>query len=86
MNGECELVGVNLVKIWAQPNISMLAARVDISRNTLVEYIKHLFAVGGKDKSFKQIADLNNSYIIIVDDIEYGYGNKIPLWLFGFLY
>jgi len=23
---------------------------------------------------------------IVADDIEFGMGNKIPLWLFGFLY
>jgi len=23
---------------------------------------------------------------VFVDDIEFGYGNAIPLWLFGFLY
>ena len=36
-------------------------------------------------KSFKQIKDLPNSYVV-ADDIEVGFGNKIPLWLFGFLY
>ncbi len=34
---------------------------------------------------FKQIKDLENSYVV-ADDIEVGFGNKIPLWLFGFLY
>jgi predicted AAA+ superfamily ATPase len=46
---------------------------------------KYIFEIGGKNKSFKQIAGLENAYIA-ADDIEYGYGNKIPLWLFGFLY
>jgi hypothetical protein len=41
--------------------------------------------VGGKNKSYKQIKDLPNSYIVS-DNIEIGSGNKIPLWLFGFLY
>lgn len=43
------------------------------------------FEIGGKNKSFKQIADLPNSFVV-ADDIEVGFGNKIPLWLFGFLY
>ncbi len=43
------------------------------------------FEVGGKNKDFTQIAALKNSYIA-ADNIEYGTGNKIPLWLFGFLY
>ncbi len=46
---------------------------------------KYIFEIGGKDKTRKQIKDLNNAFIA-ADDIEYGYQNKIPLWLFGFLY
>ena len=46
---------------------------------------KWLFEVGGRKKSFDQIADLENSYLAI-DDVEVGVGNKIPLWIFGFLY
>lgn len=46
---------------------------------------KYLFEIGGKNKSFKQIQDIPNSYVV-ADDIEIGFGNKIPLWLFGFLY
>jgi len=41
--------------------------------------------VGGKNKTGKQVQDVKNA-IIAADDIEVGYGNKIPLWLFGFLY
>lgn len=46
---------------------------------------RQLFEVGGKGKGFSQIADRNDSYII-ADDIETGFGNKIPIWLLGFLY
>lgn len=46
---------------------------------------KFLFEVGGKSKGYKQIAKIKQSFIA-ADDIEIGYGNKIPLWLFGFLY
>lgn len=45
----------------------------------------YLFEIGGKNKSFKQIKDISNSFVV-ADNIEYGFGNKIPLWLFGFLY
>lgn len=41
--------------------------------------------IGGKNKTDKQIRTLDNAYIA-ADDIEYGYGNKIPLWMFGLLY
>jgi predicted AAA+ superfamily ATPase len=45
----------------------------------------YLFEVGGKGKSFDQIKNIPNSYLA-VDEIEYGHGNRIPLWAFGLLY
>ena len=44
-----------------------------------------LFEVGGVGKKFSQIKDIPESFVA-ADDIETGFGNKIPLWLFGFLY
>ena len=44
----------------------------------------YAFEIGGKDKSKKQITGIENAYIVS-DEIEYGYQNKIPIWLFGFL-
>lgn len=46
---------------------------------------KWTFEVGGKGKGFDQIKNLPDSYVVN-DDVEVGFGNKIPLWLFGFLY
>jgi len=46
---------------------------------------RYIFEVGGKNKSFKQIANQSDSYLAL-DQLEIGMGNKIPLWLFGFLY
>ncbi len=46
---------------------------------------KYTVEVGGKSKSFKQIKDIPESYIVS-DDIFIGEDNRIPLWLFGFLY
>ena len=46
---------------------------------------RYIVEVGGKGKGFKQIKDIDNSFIV-ADDIEIGSGNKIPLFLFGFLY
>ena len=60
---------------------------------------KYIFEIGGKNKGFKQVKDIDNSFVAS-DGIEAGYGNlvkqrgreamtlceKIPLWLFGFLY
>ena len=41
--------------------------------------------VGGQDKSFNQIADIPNSYIL-ADSIEFPIGKKLPLWIAGLLY
>lgn len=46
---------------------------------------KVVFEVGGKNKKQRQIENLNDSYILS-DDIEIGFGNRIPIWLIGFLY
>jgi uncharacterized protein len=46
---------------------------------------KFIFEIGGKNKTQHQIRDLNNAYLVL-DDIENGAFNQIPLWLFGFLY
>ena len=46
---------------------------------------RYLFEVGGPKKSFNRIKDVENSFLAI-DGVEFGRGNKIPLWLFGFLY
>ncbi len=45
----------------------------------------YTFEIGGKNKTRKQISSIENSYTVI-DNIEYGQANQIPLWLFGFLY
>ena len=45
---------------------------------------KFTIEIGGKNKDFQQIKDIPNSFIV-ADDIEIGFGKKIPLWLFGFL-
>ena len=46
---------------------------------------KYTFEIGGKNKGFRQIKNIENSFVVS-DNIEIGFGNKLPLWLFGFLY
>lgn len=46
---------------------------------------KFTIEIGGSSKSYKQVADLPDSYVV-ADNLETGIGNKIPLWLIGFLY
>ena len=45
---------------------------------------RYIFEIGGKSKGDKQIKKQADSFIVR-DDIETGYSNIIPLWLFGFL-
>ena len=46
---------------------------------------KITFEVGGRDKSFEQIADLPDSYVL-ADQIAMPVGKRLPLWLIGLLY
>jgi len=41
--------------------------------------------VGGRDKNISYVKHLDN-FLIASDEIETGGGNKVPIWLFGFLY
>lgn len=43
------------------------------------------FEIGGASKHGQQLQSVENAYIV-QDDIEQAYLNRIPLWLFGFLY
>ena len=46
-----------------------------------------LFEIGGRSKGNKQLSEWpGEKRFLLADDIEYGYKNRIPLWLFGFLY
>jgi len=46
---------------------------------------EYLFEIGGRNKNSNQIKDSASSWVAM-DDIEIGSGQKVPLWLFGFLY
>jgi len=46
---------------------------------------KYVFEVGGQSKGHEQIIGLENGFLAL-DNLEYGFSNRIPLWLFGFLY
>jgi len=64
-----------------------LSVHYDISYSKIGDFSiedRYLAEVGGKSKGFEQIRDQKNSFV--ATDQEIGFGNKIPLWLFGFLY
>lgn len=46
---------------------------------------KYTFEIGGRAKDGRQTAGMQDSWIA-ADDIVHAIGNKLPLWLFGFLY
>ncbi len=90
----------NLLYAFANAPVKIGTAREcfainQLSYNHIVEYGKTqgdfkvdgkwTFEIGGKGKTFSQIADLPDSYIL-ADDIELPRGNKLPLWMIGFLY
>lgn len=67
---------------------SQLSAVAEVSYPQRGDFLvdrKYLFEVGGKNKGFEQIKDVENSYLA-VDDTEIGHHNRIPLWTFGLLY
>lgn len=45
----------------------------------------YTFEIGGKNKTQKKIANIEKAYVA-KDGIEIGFGNIIPVWLFGFMY
>jgi len=46
---------------------------------------KYNVEIGGKNKTKKQIAGVDDAFMVL-DNIEVGYGNQIPLWVFGMSY
>lgn len=68
--------------------LNMLGVRHALTAPTQGDFLvddRYLFEVGGRNKDFSQIKDIADSFLAL-DDMEKGFGNKIPLWLFGLLY
>ncbi|MDD2982080.1 MAG: AAA family ATPase [Crocinitomicaceae bacterium] len=68
--------------------LNQLKGLHDINRSEVADFIidkKYTFEIGGKNKTKKQIAKVENGYVA-KDGIEIGFGNIIPVWLFGFMY
>lgn len=43
------------------------------------------FEVGGKNKKGKQVKEAEKAYLV-KDNMEYVFGNAVPIWMFGFIY
>jgi len=68
--------------------VNQLAQLHKIRLHNSGDYIiddQYIIEVGGKSKTRKQIKKCENAYLAL-DDIEMGFGDKVPLYLFGFLY
>jgi predicted AAA+ superfamily ATPase len=60
----------------------------EINRSEISDFVidkTYTFEIGGKSKTKKQIAHTRNAYVA-KDGIEIGFGNIIPVWLFGMMY
>ncbi|HFS85014.1 MAG TPA: hypothetical protein ENK72_00130 [Epsilonproteobacteria bacterium] len=83
--------------LCASPNIGSVRESFFVSQVGLMHQVHYhdkgdfiiddrlVFEVGGASKGFEQLQGNLDGYIV-ADEIEIGSGNKIPLWLFGFLY
>lgn len=66
---------------------NQLRVNYDVITSSVSDFMidGHTFEVGGRKKGKKQIEGIPNAYIV-KDDIEFAFGNTIPLWHFGFSY
>ncbi|PJB58676.1 MAG: hypothetical protein CO098_07390 [Bacteroidetes bacterium CG_4_9_14_3_um_filter_41_19] len=93
------LENTNLIYVFASDNANAGNIRETFFANQVgfqheINYTEHgdflvnsafNFEIGGKHKSAKQLKAAKEGYVI-ADGIEFGRNNKIPLWLFGFMY
>ena len=49
------------------------------------DFIQRVIEIGGKNKDDEQVRGEKEAYLIL-DNMKIGFGKKIPLYLFGFLY
>lgn len=68
--------------------LSMLAAGHEVLAPNKGDFLvdgTYVFEIGGRKKTFVQIKDAEHCFLVL-DDLEHGFGARIPIWLFGFLY
>jgi len=83
--------------LCATPNIGSIRESFFVSQVSISNQVHYhdrgdfilnddiVFEIGGASKSDSQLDNKHKGYVVS-DDIEIGAGNKIPLWLFRFLY
>jgi len=82
---ERETFFINQINSYFLDKVSLIQQNIFLSKNGDFLIDGKVFEVGGKNKKYNQIKDISDSFIV-ADNIEVGFKNKIPLWLFGFLY
>ena len=82
----CDDAEIGTIRETFFANQVALKSKLNVSKkgDFLVDK-KFLFEIGGKNKTFKQIKDVENSYLVIDTDSTEN-EKKLPLWFFGFLY
>ena len=81
-----ELIFVNQLRNASAPHPGLVENTIELSaKGDFIVKSEYTFEIGGKGKGFNQISGIEKSFVV-ADDIETGFQNKIPLWLFGFLY
>jgi len=85
IGNERETFFVNQIKSYFLNKRSFFDENIILSKQGDFIVNDFTFEIGGKNKTTKQIKEIENSYLIL-DDIEIGNNRTIPLWLFGFLY
>ena len=81
-----ELFFVNQLRNVTALHPGLVENTIELSaKGDFIVKSEYTFEVGGKGKGFNQISGIEKSFVV-ADDIETGFQNKIPLWLFGFLY
>jgi len=81
-----ELFFVNQLRNASALHPELIENTIELSsKGDFIVKSQYTFEIGGKGKGFAQISGVEKSFVV-ADDIETGFQNKIPLWLFGFLY
>ncbi len=81
-----ELFFVNQIRNAGTIHPQLLENTVELSgQGDFVVSGRYTFEIGGKGKGFRQIGGIADGFVV-ADDIEVGFKNKLPLWLFGFMY
>ncbi|WP_306535826.1 hypothetical protein [Geobacter sp.] len=81
-----ELFFVNQIRNASTIHPQLIESTVEVSgQGDFIVKGQYTFEIGGKVKGFRQISGVENGYVV-ADDIEVGFKNKLPLWVFGFMY